>query len=134
MPRPIARGVLSFGLVAIPVEIHTATRSENISFNRLHAECGSRVRNQTICPVCKVVVERTDLVRGYEFAKGQYARLTGWNGYLVRALNEVSLLHVGQQIPPARNLRFHRSIMSNGEKGSLLGDGKVEKYNDSGAA
>ena len=76
MARPISRGILSFGLVAIPVEIHTATRSENVSFHLLHAKCGSRVRNQSLCPVCKVVVERADLVRGYEVAKGEYVQLT----------------------------------------------------------
>jgi DNA end-binding protein Ku len=76
MPRPIAHGVLSFGPVAIPVEIHTATRSEAVSFHLLHSRCGSRVRNQNFCPVCNVMVERADLVRGYELAKGQYVRLT----------------------------------------------------------
>ena len=76
MARPIARGVLSFGLVAIPVEIHTATKSQNVSFNLLHAKCGSRIRNQIFCPACKIVVERADLVRGYEVAKGEYVRLT----------------------------------------------------------
>jgi DNA end-binding protein Ku len=76
MPRQIARSVLSFRLVAISVEIHTAARTQNISFNLLHAKCGSRVRNQTICPACKIVVERAELVRGYELAKVQYVRLT----------------------------------------------------------
>jgi DNA end-binding protein Ku len=75
---PIARGVLSFGLVAIPVEIHTATRTQNVSFNLLHAKCGSRARNQSICPACKVLVERAELVRGYEFTKGQYVGLTAY--------------------------------------------------------
>jgi DNA end-binding protein Ku len=76
MARPTARGVLSFGLVAIPVEIHTAIQDTHVSFNLLHAKCGSRVRNRNLCPVCNVVVERTDLVRGYEFEKGQYVQVT----------------------------------------------------------
>ena len=76
MARPIARGVLSFGLVVIPVEIHTATRTQNVSFNLLHTKCGSRPRNQTICPACKIVVERAELVRGYDLAKVEYVRLT----------------------------------------------------------
>ena len=54
MARPIARGVLSFGLVAIPVEIHTATKDQTVRFHLLHAKCGSRVRNQTVCPACNV--------------------------------------------------------------------------------
>jgi len=70
MARSIARGVLSFGLVAIPVEIHTATKSQNVSLNLLHAKCGSRFHNQYFCPACNVVVDRAQLVRGYEVSKG----------------------------------------------------------------
>jgi DNA end-binding protein Ku len=76
MARPTARGVLSFGLVAIPVEIHTAIQDTHISFNLLHARCGSRLKNRYLCPVDNVVVERSDLVRGYEFEKGQYIQVT----------------------------------------------------------
>ena len=75
MPPP-GTGVLSFGLVAIPVRIHTATKSENVSFNLLHNKCGSRVRNQHFCPVCNIVVERADLVRGFQHAKDQYVPIT----------------------------------------------------------
>ena len=67
---------LSFGLVSIPVRIHTATKNENVSFHLLHNECGSRVRNQYHCPVCNLVVEREDLVRGFQHAKDQYVQIT----------------------------------------------------------
>jgi DNA end-binding protein Ku len=76
MARPTARGVLSFGLVAIPVEIHTAIQDTHVSFNLLHAKCGSRLKNRYFRPVDNVVVERADLVRGYEFEKGQYVQVT----------------------------------------------------------
>jgi len=76
MARPIARGMLSFGLVVIPVEIHTATRDQHVSFHLLHAVCGSRLKNRYLCPVCKEVVERDQLVRGYEVAKGEYVHFT----------------------------------------------------------
>jgi DNA end-binding protein Ku len=76
MARPTGRGVLSFGLVAIPVEIHTAIQDSHISFNLLHEKCGSRVRSRHYCPVCNVVVERADLVRGYELDKGEYVQVT----------------------------------------------------------
>lgn len=62
--RPPGTGILSFGLVAIAIRIHTATKSENVSFHLLHNKCGSRIRNQHYCPVYNVVVEREDLVRG----------------------------------------------------------------------
>jgi DNA end-binding protein Ku len=46
-----------------------------VSFNLLHAKCGNRIRQQRFCPVCNEVVERDDLVKGYEFAKDQYVKV-----------------------------------------------------------
>jgi DNA end-binding protein Ku len=76
MARVIARGVLSFGLVSIPVDIHSAIEDQSIHMHWLHKKSGSRVRNQLFCPVCKVVVERDDLVRGFEVSKGKYVQIT----------------------------------------------------------
>jgi DNA end-binding protein Ku len=75
MPVP-GSGVLSFGLVAIPVKIHTAIDDQTVSFNLLHNKCGSRLRNRIFCPTCNQSVERQDLVRGFEYSKGEYAKLT----------------------------------------------------------
>jgi DNA end-binding protein Ku len=54
----------------------TAMHDERISFDLLHKKCGSRVHNQYLCPVCKVVVERDQLVRGFEVSKGEYVQFT----------------------------------------------------------
>lgn len=75
-PRSLGSGTISFGLVSIPVKLYTAASSQSPSFNLLHAKCGNRIRQQRLCPVCNEVVERDDLVRGYEFAKDQYVRIT----------------------------------------------------------
>jgi DNA end-binding protein Ku len=75
-PHAVAPGTISFGLVAIPVKLYTATSSAGVSFNLLHARCGSRIRQQTFCATCQTTVERSELVRGYEFAKDQYVRVT----------------------------------------------------------
>ena len=69
-------GILSFGLVAIPIRLHTAIHDERISFHLLHKKCGSRVHNQYVCPVCKVVAERDQLVRGFQVSKGKYVQFT----------------------------------------------------------
>ena len=75
-PRPIGSGTISFGLVSIPVKLYPAASSQSVSFNLLHAKCGNRIRQQRFCPVCNEVVERESLVRGYEFAKDQYVRIS----------------------------------------------------------
>src|SRR5262249_4085241 len=72
----VGSGTISFGLVSIPVRLYTATSSLGVSFNLLHAKCGSRIRQQTFCPVDSSTVARSELVRGYEFAKDQYVRIT----------------------------------------------------------
>jgi DNA end-binding protein Ku len=75
-PHSIGSGTISFGLVSIPVKMYTAASSGGVSFNLLHAKCGSRIKQQTFCPVCNVVVDRAELVKGYEFAKDQYVRVS----------------------------------------------------------
>jgi DNA end-binding protein Ku len=77
MPHSTGSGTISFGLVSIPIRLYTAASSGGVSFNLLHAKCGNRIRQQLFCPVCNEVVDRADLVKGFEFAKGQYARFTG---------------------------------------------------------
>ncbi|MGH8270283.1 MAG: Ku protein, partial [Steroidobacteraceae bacterium] len=71
--RSIGSLTISFGLVAIPVKLYSATQSANaISFNLLHKGCGSRLRQQYVCLKDGAAVERDDMVKGYEFAKDQY--------------------------------------------------------------
>ena len=72
----IASGTISFGLVSVPVKLYAATKSKSVSFNLLHAKDKSRLRQQYICATCGEVVERGAMVKGYEYAKGQYAVLT----------------------------------------------------------
>ena len=73
MPRAIATGQIAFGLVSIPVKLFSAAESsEKISFNMLHKDCGSRVQQQLFCSKEERTIDRTDVVKGYEFSKGQY--------------------------------------------------------------
>src|SRR3954449_1513288 len=76
--RSIASGTISFGLVSIPVKLFSASQSTAaISFNLLHAKCGSRLKQQYICPrEDNVVVQRDEMVKGYEFAKDRYVTFT----------------------------------------------------------
>src|ERR1700761_2728402 len=72
-PRSIASLTLSFGLVAIPVKLYSATlSSERISFNLLRAKDGSRVKQQYVAVKDGKIVDRSEMTKGYEFAKDQY--------------------------------------------------------------
>jgi DNA end-binding protein Ku len=73
MPRAIATGQIAFGLVSIPVKLFSAAESsERVAFNMLHGDCGSRVQQQLFCPKDERTVDRSEVVKGYEFSKGQY--------------------------------------------------------------
>jgi DNA end-binding protein Ku len=75
-PHSIGSGNISFGLVSIPIKMFSSVSSGGVSFNQLHQKCGGRIRQQQICPTCNEVVERSSLVKGYEFAKDQYVQFT----------------------------------------------------------
>ena len=75
--RAIASVTVTFGMVSIPVKLYAATQAQaGISFNLLHASCGSRLKQQYVCAREGVVVDRADTVKGYEFAKDQYVTFT----------------------------------------------------------
>jgi DNA end-binding protein Ku len=76
MPRSIWRGVLSFGMVAIPIRMYLATESSSkVSFNLLCPEHQTRIKNKRWCPEGEHEVAWGDVIRGYEYEKGSYAVL-----------------------------------------------------------
>ena len=70
--RTIWNGSISFGLVNIPVGLALATQRKDVSFRTLHRECGTPIKQKRWCPVHERDVEPDELVKGWEFAKGQY--------------------------------------------------------------
>jgi DNA end-binding protein Ku len=75
--RPIQSATLSFGLVSVPIQLYSSSESRaSISFNWLHKECGSRLKQQYVCKKDGKVVENEDRVKGYEFAKNQFVQFT----------------------------------------------------------
>ncbi len=64
--RAIASGTISFGLVAIPIKLFTAASSEQVRFNMLHEKCGSRIKQQYVCPVDEEIVTREAIVTSLE--------------------------------------------------------------------
>lgn len=76
MARALWTGSLSFGLVNIPIEIHTAVRDKGPHFRLLRRTDKSRIQFQRVAEKDGEVVEWDDIVKGYEVAKGQYIVLT----------------------------------------------------------
>ena len=72
MAATVWKGYLSFGLISVPIRLHVAARGDRIGFNQLHKECHSRIRQRLYCPVCDRQVERSELVKGYEYEKDSY--------------------------------------------------------------
>lgn len=76
MPRSIWNGVVSFGMVSIPVRLYPATSSQDIAFNELHTKCHGRLKRIRWCPIDKYEVPADEVVKGYEYAKGQYVEMS----------------------------------------------------------
>ena len=76
--RSISTATISFGLVSVPINIYSSAESKaSVSFNMLHKKCSGRLKQQYICPKDGgEVVERSETVKGYEFAKDQYVVLS----------------------------------------------------------
>lgn len=73
----IGSATVSFGLVSVPVQLYAAGESKaNISFNWLHKKDGARLKQQYVCSKDGEKVERDEMVKGYEFKKGQYVLFT----------------------------------------------------------
>ena len=76
MPRAIWSGVISFGLVTIPVKLYTATESKSLSFHQLHEKCQTRIQERRWCPHCDRQVDYDEIVKGFEYSKGNYVVVT----------------------------------------------------------
>jgi len=72
MAASLWSGYLTFGLISMPVRLFSGARSTGISFNMLHRDDNSRLKQQYVCLADNKVVERNEIVKGYEYRKGEY--------------------------------------------------------------
>ena len=77
MASTVWKGYISFGLVSVPVRLYAAARESHVSFNQIHTPCGSRIKQQIVCPRCERPVERQELSKGYEVEKDTFVTITG---------------------------------------------------------
>ena len=98
MARPIWRGSLSFGLVAIPVQMHTAVREHRPKFRLLHAKDKSPIKYERVCQRDGKPVAWEDLVKGYEYERGRYVVLTK-DDFKAAALEKDRRVQVSDFVP-----------------------------------
>lgn len=93
--RSLWSGAISFGLVNIPVKMYAATERQNLKFNYLHSKCHTPIRYQKVCPTCQTEVTQEEIVRGFEYAKGQYVVLTeeDFAGVAVEATKTIDIIN-----------------------------------------
>src|ERR1700742_4650071 len=72
MASSVWSGYLTFGLISMPVRLFSGARSSHISFNMLHRDDNTRVKPQLWCPHDERVVERSEIVKAFEYRKGEY--------------------------------------------------------------
>lgn len=99
-----AKTVISFGLVAIPVAMYTATQDNDISFNQLHKDDHQRIKYKKVCAHCGEEVGADDIVKGYQYDKDHYVIVTDDEIERIKTEKEksIQILHFAQlnQISP----------------------------------
>jgi DNA end-binding protein Ku len=128
MATSIWSGTISFGLVSIPVKLFAATTSHDISFNLLHQDCNHRIQLQNYCPTCERVVERAELIKGYQYEKDQYVTIQEQDIQSVRPesssnLDIVQFIHL-QEVDP---IYYERTYYLGADKGSRKTFGLLAK-------
>ncbi|WP_312071638.1 Ku protein [Anaerotignum propionicum] len=98
------KSVITFGMVAIPISMLTATQDNDIHFNQLHKEDNSRIRYKKTCAHCGKEISTNDIVKGYEYDKDKYVVITDEEIEKIKTEKEksIQILHFAQlnQISP----------------------------------
>ena len=72
MASSVWKGMISFGLVSIPIRLFVAARAKRTNLHQIHKVCNTRLKQPLFCPHCDRIVERSEVVKGYEYEPGQY--------------------------------------------------------------
>ncbi|MDD2190100.1 MAG: Ku protein [Eubacteriales bacterium] len=98
------KSVITFGMVAIPIAMYTATQDNDIHFNQLHKEDNSRIRYKKTCAHCGREITSQDIVKGFEYDKDKYVVITDDEIEKIKTEKEksIQILHFAQlnQISP----------------------------------
>lgn len=98
------KSIITFGMVAIPIAMYTATQDNDIHFNQLHKEDNSRIKYKKTCAHCGKEIGTKDIVKGYEYDKDKYVVITDEEIEKIKTEKEksIQILHFAQlnQISP----------------------------------
>lgn len=88
------KGSISFGLVNIPIKLHTATEDKDIKLRTLHNKCHAPIKYEKICSVCEEEVKPEDIVKAYEYTKGKFVVLENDDLEKLRKENEEKAVEI----------------------------------------
>lgn len=130
------KSVITFGMVAIPIAMYTATQDNDIHFNQLHKEDNSRIRYKKTCAHCGKEIKTDDIVKGYEYDDDKYVVITDNEIEKIKTEKEksIQILHFAQlnQISPVYYEKTYQAAPeAGGEKafellrGALMAEQKI---------
>lgn len=88
------KGSISFGLVNIPIKLHTATEDKDIKLRTLHNKCNAPIKYEKVCTVCEEEVKPEDIVKAYEYTKGKFVVLDNEELEKLRKENEEKAVEI----------------------------------------
>ena len=110
--------VITFGMVAIPIAMYTATTDNDIHFNQLHREDNSRIRYKKTCAHCGKEINNKDIVRGFEYDEGKYVVVTDDEIEKIKTEKEksIQILHFAKlnQISPVYYDKTYQALPETG--------------------
>jgi DNA end-binding protein Ku len=77
MAASVWKGMISFGLVTIPIRLYAAARTKRTYLHQIHNACNTRLKQPLYCPTCERMVDRSEVIKGYEYETGQYVLVDG---------------------------------------------------------
>lgn len=115
------KSVITFGMVAIPIAMYTATQDNDIHFNQLHKEDNSRIRYKKTCAFCGKEITAQDIVKGFEYDKDKYVVVTDEEIEKIKTEKEksIQILHFAElnQISPVYYDKTYQAVpQTGGEK------------------
>jgi len=112
------KSVITFGMVAIPIAMYTATQDNDIHFNQLHKDDKSRIRYKKTCAHCGKEINAEDIVKGFEYDKGRYVVITDEEIEKIKTEKEksIQILHFAQlnQISPVYYDKTYQAVPETG--------------------